>query len=634
MGWGIKDNIISFSDCNGEVTYPNAEELYHQKDSDEFLYKGQRYKTIKDELGISLSMFSVDYVFEPLFKKERISLVAYAERKGKMEMLPFVLGHFVDYSIFDGRLFYVSQTINLVNEILKEEAVTDINDINYIQYMHLYAKCKELQIPLPDKVKIIDSKEEYSEKPEGLKALLYPYQEKGYNWLKFMTENECGAILADEMGLGKTIQIIALFGYVKQRKKDSKFLVGAPLSLLVNWEREITKFYPSLKTHIHNGYKRTGNYKDLLEFDVVITSYSNISSDLSMFNMIDWDLFVIDEAQNIKNPQAQRTIYAKEIKHKVGIAVTGTPFENHMTDIWSLMDFAIPNFFGTQKEFEKIYKDNIQSAEDIKEHLSPFMLRRKVNEVAEDLPPRVDISQPIEMSDEEARLYENRRRQILTSSDLRPATLGEVQTLRMFCSHPAVYDKAYSELDPTSISNKYQRLCEILEEVIDNNEKAIIFTSFNEMINIMKKDLEKRFKIKVLFINGSIEASERQNVVDEFSLINGSALLLLNPKAAGTGLNITAANHVIHYNLEWNPSLEDQASARAYRRGQKKSVFIYRLYYIKTIDEIIDKRIAMKREISSTAIIGTDGREVEKEDLIRALLESPAGGEGYGKENI
>ena len=195
----------------------------------------------------------------------------------------------------------------------------------------------------------------------------------------------------------------------------------------------------------------------------------------------------------------------------------------------------------------------------------------------------------------------------------------------MFCSHPAVFNKSYSNEDPTKICNKYLRLCEILEEIINNEEKAIIFTSFNDMIDLMIRDLRERFGIPIFFINGSIIALERQNIVDEFSAVKGSSLLLLNPKAAGTGLNITAANHVIHYTLEWNPALEDQASARAYRRGQKKTVFIYRLYYIKTIEEIINDRIEMKRNISSVAIIGNDGTE-DQNDLVRALSESPIGG--------
>ncbi len=625
MNWKVDNNLIVFSDTTGNLFYPNAEEILRQKDEDKYTFQNETYKTFSEETGITISTLSLNYNPVLVLVDEKIEFYITAEKKGEKVTIPFNNGAFLDYAIINNRFFYLSQSIITINEILKKYSITDNTNLDYVQYMNIAKDCKLSNIELLDNVKEVIKENSNTAKLNGLNATLYPYQENGYNWLKFMTNNGCGSVLADEMGLGKTLQIISLFGYLIESHKGKHFLVVAPVSLLVNWQREIKKFYPSLSCYIYHGKTRTGNFNDILPYDVVITSYSYAVSDLSMFNQIDWDLLILDEAQNIKNPSAQRTKAVKMLKHKVGIAVTGTPFENHMTDIWSLMDFVIPGFFGTQYQFESLYEDTLESAENIEEYLSPLMLRRLVKDVAKDLPERIDIPHPIEMTDEEANLYESQRKEFITADDLKPASLGEIQKLRMFCTHPAVYDKSNVSTDPITISNKYQRLCEIIDEIVNNHEKVIIFTSFNEMINIMMTDLNSRFHVKTFFINGSINANNRQDIVDDFSATNGAAILILNPIAAGTGLNITAANHVIHYTLEWNPALEDQASARAYRRGQSKNVFIHRLIYINTIDEIINDRIAKKRMLSSAAVVGNDGTNDDKQDLIRALSISPIG---------
>ncbi len=625
MGWKIENNIISFSDKKGNVFFPKAEDILDQKEKATYIFENETYNSFTDDTGVSISTLSLNYKPVLLLEEEKIRFYISAEKKGEEVSIPFNNGAFLDYAIINNRFFYLEQSIISINEILAKHSILDNTNLDYVQYMNVARDCKLLNINLFDSVKEIIKEKADAAKLEGLNATLYPYQENGYNWLKFMTNNGCGSVLADEMGLGKTLQIISLFGYLKESNKGQHFLVVAPVSLLINWQREIEKFYPSLSTYIYHGKTRTGNFNDILPYNVVITSYSYAGSDLSMFNQIYWDLLVLDEAQNIKNPSAQRSKCVKKLKHKVGIAVTGTPFENHMTDIWSLMDFVVPGFFGTQYEFEALYEDSLESAQNIEEFLSPLMLRRLVKDVAKDLPDRIDIPHPIEMTDEEANLYENQRKEFITAKDLKPASLGEIQKLRMFCTHPAVYDKSNVSTDPIKISNKYQHLCEIIDEIVNSQEKVIVFTSFNEMIKILMTDLNNRFHVKTFFINGSINANDRQTIVDEFSAMSGSAILILNPIAAGTGLNITAANHVIHYTLEWNPALEDQASARAYRRGQNKTVFIHRLFYVNTIDEIINDRIAKKRLLSSAAIVGNDGTNDDKQDLIRALSISPIG---------
>jgi Superfamily II DNA/RNA helicases, SNF2 family len=339
--------------------------------------------------------------------------------------------------------------------------------------------------------------------------------------------------------------------------------------------------------------------------------------------MISWELVVLDEAQNIKNAYSDRTRFAKKLQRERSIAVTGTPFENHLSDIWSIVDFISPGLLGSVTDYNREYTDDVDGADKIEPILSALMIRRLVEDVATDLPEKIIIPQPLSMSDEEAGIYEAYRDEI-SSSGVNGNAIGlaALQKLRMFCTHPGVCDINITN-SPYTDSVKYQRMCEILEEIIDRKEKVILFTSYQKMFGIIERDIPDRFNIPVSRINGSTPVDERQAIIDSFNEYKGSSLLVLNPRAAGVGLNITAANHVIHYNLEWNPALEDQASARAYRRGQEKTVFIYRLFYENTVEEIVNERLERKRDISKGAVIGTDGEKENAEDIIAALKLSP-----------
>jgi len=250
------------------------------------------------------------------------------------------------------------------------------------------------------------------------------------------------------------------------------------------------------------------------------------------------------------------------------------------------------------------------------------MIRRLVKDVANDLPDKIVIPTAMIMSDAESRQYETMRLETIAQDECRSPVLGLLQKLRMFCTHPKITDQDLSG-DPAMLSIKYERLCEVLEEITGNNEKVLIFTSYIRMFDIFLDDLPARFCIPVLAINGETPVSERQKIVDTFSDVGGSAIFVLNPRAAGTGLNITAANHVIHYNLEWNPALEDQSSARAFRRGQNRTVFIHRFFYANSVEQVINERIERKREISDAAIVGISGEQENREDIANALLLSP-----------
>ena len=455
---------------------------------------------------------------------------------------------------------------------------------------------------------------------QGFNGVLYDYQQEGVDWLLRVCDEELGCILGDEMGLGKTVQVIVvLLREIFEGRKPS--LVIAPASLLENWRREMKQFAPSLNVQIHRGGGRTGFPSELRDHDVIVTTYETAVRDLSMLKMIDWSVMVLDEAQAIKNPDSYRARSLVQIGRRNTIAVSGTPFENRLRDIWSIMEFVCPGVLGSLEDFESRFDESVESAVQLEPIVSSIMLRRHVADVASDLPERIDVSQPVELSERGAREYDNLRQQIVAEFG-RQAPLVSITKLRKFCTHPFLEEPRQTS-DPALWSVKYVRLLEILDEIVAVGQKALIFTSYTRMTDILVEDLARRYGIYSNFIDGRVNPEVRQPLVDDFQAHQGAGVLVLNPRAGGTGLNITAANHVIHYNLEWNPSSEDQASARAYRRGQELPVTIHRLFYVSTIEEVIVDRVQRKRDMAEAAIVGTDGKQVDFEDLTRALELSP-----------
>ncbi|MDT0636248.1 DEAD/DEAH box helicase [Spectribacter hydrogenoxidans] len=457
-------------------------------------------------------------------------------------------------------------------------------------------------------------------RPKGIKAALYPYQHDGWRWLRLIIREHLGGVLADEMGLGKTLQVISALRDPGGNSVVGGALVIAPSSILENWIREIEKFCPDLHTLKHQGALRTGRPIDLEGFDVVVASYDTVIRDLSLLKMIEWQIVILDEAQNIRNPDALRTKSVKQIPRKVGLAVTGTPIENRLSDLWSIMDFAVPDYLGNLKSFEMRYGENIAGATALEPLISPLMLRRRVADVAKDLPERIDIEEVLEMNTTEATDYEAVREAVFEEYGAN-ATLVSLGKLRQFCAHPEIVDNAAAKLG-TGFS-KFERLKELLEEIFLRNEKVLVFTSYIKMADRIAVMAAEEFGAMAATLDGRLHIDERQPLIDRFSAHCGPAVLILNPRAGGSGLNITAANHVVHYNPEWNPALEDQASARAHRRGQDRPVTVRRLIYADTVEEVIGERLQRKRDIANAAIVGVEGKEENHADIMAALLRSP-----------
>jgi len=633
-GWTISETGLVYKPASGNQYIPTAAEIYScingSSDTLEGVLKGcENPQTFFPDIHFSKigSPLLSSLQIEP--DKGTIALKLEVTRKNAIHPVRYTDGRMVDHCITDKEWFYVSGSCDDIGALLKNSGIDSLaGTITMKQYLSLLQLQKSMSVNLiDDNVSQTLSNKPVSAGtgiPKSINATLYPYQQTGFRWMDFMLREGCGCVLGDEMGLGKTLQIITL---VTKRNNENKkpALVIAPVSLLENWKREFKKFSQEIKVYIHHGPKRTGRFQELATHDVIVVSYNTAISDLSLLRMIKWDIIAIDEAQNIKNPHAERTKSIKHIPCYAAIAITGTPFENHMTDIWSLVDFIAPGFLGTLTEFNQNYPDSVESAERIEPVLSAFMIRRRVSEVAQDLPEKVDIPQALAMSEIECLQYEEERKRIVADMGEKTCSLAMLQKLRMYCTHPFLLD-SQTHGDPLKTSTKYERLCNILEEIISINEKVIMFTSYNEMFNILLSDIPERLSIPVSMINGTTPVADRQPIIDRFTESGNSGLLVLNPRAARTGLNIASANHVIHYNLEWNPALEDQASARAYRRGQKKVVFVHRLYYVDTVEQIINERIEYKRILSETAVVGSTGSHEGMDDILTALKISPLGG--------
>lgn len=624
--WRI-DNHHLVLEINGMLIHPSAKEVYSVLNGGNIrdmscpniqeLLPRVRFSKFGSEVSVDLKNDTDGTILMDVF----------VNRRGDVVPVDIINGQIIDHCVYSDNWFYLTGNVLELQEALQKCDIKTSGPITIRQYLKLV----ELDLLSEHRlfnnhvsITALDSPVNESEKvPTTLQAQLFPYQKTGYLWLKYMLEETQGCILGDEMGLGKTMQVITELLHLKA-EGILPVIVIAPISLLINWKRECAKFAPSLKTLIHHGSNRTGNYRDLLIYDVIITSYTTVVSDLHMLNMINWQLTVLDEAQNIKNPSSARTKACKALHRERSLAVSGTPFENHVTDIWSLVDFIQPGLLGSLNNYSRIISDDVEGGSKIEPILTPLMIRRLVKDVAKDLPEKVVSAIPLQMSEEECRQYVRYRNELLAKYNAEDVSLGMLQMLRIYCTHPFAAFKTPDVGDPLESSIKYQRFCEIVEEILSRAEKVIVFTSYKMMFDIFNRDVKSRFGIPIWSINGETPVDERQRIVDAFNIQSGSAMLVLNPRAAGTGLNITGANHVIHYNLEWNPSLEDQSTARAYRRGQAKTVFVYRLYYEGTIEEVVNERINRKRDIATNAVVGTNGRSQDREDIIKALNMVPS----------
>ncbi len=482
------------------------------------------------------------------------------------------------------------------------------------------------------------------EPPAGFVGRLRPYQVRGFSWLAFMRRWGLGACLADDMGLGKTIQAIALLLHEREQSGNGlpPALLICPTSVVGNWKREVQRFAPSLRVMIHHGAERTRGEEFIAQarqHDLVISTYGLVRRDIDTLREIPWSDVILDEAQNIKNPSAKQTQAVRQLPAGNRLTLTGTPVENRLSELWSMMQFLNPGLLGSQRSFRDEFALPIERYQDagatarLRGLVGPFILRRLKTDPAiiQDLPDKLEMKVYCSLTPEQATLYEAVVEESLRKieeaeadekrSDFsrRGAVLGALLRLKQICNHPAQFLGDGSALPGRS--GKLERLTEMLEEALDVGDRALIFTQFAEMGTLLQGYLQTLFGMEVLYLHGATPARQRDRMVARFQDKSGPPLFILSLKAGGTGLNLTAANHVFHFDRWWNPAVEDQATDRAFRIGQTRDVQVHKFICGGTLEERIDELIESKKALAQSVIgAGEDWLTELSTDELRDVL--------------
>lgn len=447
--------------------------------------------------------------------------------------------------------------------------------------------------------------------PANLKITLRDYQLTGLSWLQFLSQHDLAGILADDMGLGKTLQVLTHILTEKNYKRlTAPCLIVVPTTLLSNWQTEIRQYTPSLTSILLVGAKRKGLYLQLNSYDIIITSYGIMTRDVKQLSAQKFHMLILDEAQTIKNAKTRAAKSASAIQAKHRLCLSGTPIENHLGELWSLFNFLMPGFLGSQKQFEHIYQIPIEKEQnherqvDLSKRISAFMLRRTKSEVAKELPDKTEIIQIIELNEAQANLYEAVRLTMTTEikqafkqsqGSTNKIIIGNaLLRLRQVCCHPALLK--LDAIDKNIDSAKLNWLSTVLPNMIEEGRRVLLFSSFTSMLDIIQEYLNN-ININSIMLTGKTPANQRGKLIDKFQL-GDVPVFLISLKAGGAGINLTTADTVIHFDPWWNPAAEAQASDRAHRIGQDKNVFIYKLISKGTIEQKIQKLQQQKHALA------------------------------------
>lgn len=452
--------------------------------------------------------------------------------------------------------------------------------------------------------------------PKSFRATLRPYQENGFTWLNYMQKLGFGACLADDMGLGKTVQVLAFLEKLRMGNKDARVLLIVPASLIGNWQKEAAKFAPKMPVHILHGKAAKDLGEELLEEKafLTVTTYGMVPR-ITQLEAIHWDCLILDEAQAIKNPMTKQTKQIKKLVSTTKIAMTGTPIENDLTNLWSLFDFLNKGLLGSSVEFREYCKGLSEHPEGyakLKNMISPFMLRRVKTDksIISDLPDKLEQIDYVDISKKQKVLYRKYVSELssklegLEGMEKRGLVLASLTKLKQICNHPDQYlgQDTYAEKD----SGKFEMLRSICETVYEKRERVLVFTQFKEIAEYLDDFLADIFHARGYVLHGGTKVARRGEIVEAFQGEAYVPYIVLSVKAGGTGLNLTNANHVIHFDRWWNPAVENQATDRAYRIGQTKNVMVHKLVCRGTIEEKIHELIESKLELSQN-VVGAGG---------------------------
>jgi non-specific serine/threonine protein kinase len=464
--------------------------------------------------------------------------------------------------------------------------------------------------------------------PDGLQATLRGYQQQGLSYLNFLREYGFGGILADEMGLGKTIQTLSFIQHMVERGDTGPNLIVVPTSVLPNWDREASKFVPELKRLIIYGTRRENMFKQIAESDLVVTTYALLRRDLEELQNYEFNSIILDEAQNIKNPNTITARSVRKINAQQRLCLSGTPIENNLFELWSLFEFLMPGFLGSQHAFQRgivkpIKDGDAETIEQLRTRVKPFILRRTKAEVAKDLPPKIENVQYCALAEEQAELYgalaAKLKEQVMSDVDEKGmaksqmSILDALLKLRQICCHPRLLNLNMPGFTTNLPSGKFDAFKDMITDIVSEGHKVLVFSQFVSMLHIIRSWLQIA-DIPYAYLDGT--SKDRFEQVDRFNDSPDIPIFLISLKAGGTGLNLTSADYVIHYDPWWNPAVEDQATDRAHRIGQKSQVFSYKMICQNTVEEKILKLQDMKKGVADSIIPGKEAwKSLTRDDL-------------------
>lgn len=452
--------------------------------------------------------------------------------------------------------------------------------------------------------------------PDSLKGTLRPYQERGYQWLTSMRDLGFGALLADDMGLGKTVQVITTL-LEGLNQSDNPRLIICPTSLLGNWQREFARFAPEMRLYVHHGSTRWHGeqfVQECRQCDVVLTTYQLAGRDSTELRSLEWSSIVLDEAQYIKNYGTKQAQSVMKLSAPHKIAMTGTPVENRLSELWSIFQFLNPGYLGSYSMFRSRYTvaGENQSAElsKLRKLVAPLLLRRLKSDpdIRKDLPEKIELKSYCSLTVEQVKMYETITEELMNKISgsggiaRKGIVLSSLTKLKQICNHPQLAGGKIRTTNRAERSGKLERLSELLDLIVDNGEAALIFTQYVQMGELLREFLNERYGTMPFFLHGGVVKQDRDSMVHSFQEGIGSPLFVLSLKAGGVGLNLTRANHVIHYDRWWNPAVENQATDRVFRIGQQKNVEVHKLICQGTLEERIDELIEQKRSLSEQVV--------------------------------
>lgn len=597
---GTEEDLFEFIDKKINKLKEIGEVFYSNKFKEPKIYRSPSISaSIKEDKG---SFLKFDFAIGDISPKEYNNILKAFKSKRKYYKLK-------DNSFIDLRDDETKEFLNFIDKVADKSNNGSIK-IHNSKALYLNNILEDKKMPkIEGKELVEDISDGFNNKknidykvPEELNATLREYQVEGFKWLKSLNRYNFGGILADEMGLGKTIQTIAFL----LSEKGKKTIIVTPTSLIYNWENEFNNFAPNLKIGIVHGDKESRekvieNYKD---FDVILTTYGVLRNEIDEFKKIKFHYCIIDEAQNIKNPLAQTSKAVKEINSTMRVALTGTPIENNLIELWSIFDFIMPGYLFTESSFRNKFINDNDGNEELKHLIRPFILRRLKKDVMIELPEKIEKKHFVEMTDTQKKIYSTYVKDISEKLEDKDVTKDKITifsyltTLRQLCLDPSLVVENYS-----GGSGKIDVALEIIKDDIENNHKILLFSQFTSVLDILGKELQKN-KIEYLYLDGSTKAKDRLALVEEFNNSEKSKVFLISLKAGGTGLNLTSADVVIHFDPWWNPAAEEQATDRAHRMGQKNVVEVIKLIAKGTVEEKIITMQDEKKKLINDVIDG------------------------------